>query len=114
MRHLEAWENSEELHKLTEEVNKYSTPYVQNATGLETWFTLPDSAPLPILTWFKRSYDRMLSRFEVLLSSIVQQPDARLSALSLQTESAKQDEELSSRKRLLSIKPKPIQFPANV
>jgi len=57
---------------------------------------------------------QMLSRFEVLLSSIVQQPDARLSALSLQTESAKQDEELSSRKRLLSIKPKPIQFPANV
>jgi hypothetical protein len=56
----------------------------------------------------------MLSRFEVLLSSIVQQPDARLSALSLQTESEKQDEELSSRKRLLSIKPKPIQFPANV
>ena len=57
---------------------------------------------------------QMLSRFEVLLSSIVQQPDARLSALSLQTESEKQDEELSSRKRLLSIKPKPIQFPANV
>jgi acyl transferase domain-containing protein len=58
--------------------------------------------------------EQMLSRFEVLLSSIVQQPDARLSALSLQTESEKQDEELSSRKRLLSIKPKPIQFPANV
>jgi len=39
---LEAWENSEELHKLTEEANKYSTPYLQKATGLETWFTLPD------------------------------------------------------------------------
>ena len=39
---LEAWENSEELHELTEEVNKYSNPYPKKATGLETWFTLPD------------------------------------------------------------------------
>jgi antibiotic biosynthesis monooxygenase (ABM) superfamily enzyme len=39
---LDAWENSEELHKLIEEVNNYSTPYLQKATGLETWFTLPD------------------------------------------------------------------------
>jgi uncharacterized protein len=38
---LEAWENSEDLHKQTEEVNKFSTPYLQKATGLETWFTLP-------------------------------------------------------------------------
>jgi antibiotic biosynthesis monooxygenase (ABM) superfamily enzyme len=40
---LDAWENSEELHKLIEEVNNYSTPYLQKATGMETWFTLPDS-----------------------------------------------------------------------
>jgi antibiotic biosynthesis monooxygenase (ABM) superfamily enzyme len=39
---LDAWENSQELHELTEEVNKYSTPYLQKATGLETWFTIPD------------------------------------------------------------------------
>src|SRR5919205_3757354 len=39
---LDAWENSEELRKLIEEVNNYSTPYSQKATGLETWFTLPD------------------------------------------------------------------------
>ena len=38
---LDAWENSEELPKLIEEVNNYSTPYLQKATGLETWFTLP-------------------------------------------------------------------------
>ena len=47
---LEAWENSEDLHKQTEEVNKYSTPYLQKATGLETWFTLPglkDIVPPP-------------------------------------------------------------------
>ena len=36
---VDAWENSEELRKETEEVNKYSTPYFQKATGLETWFT---------------------------------------------------------------------------
>ena len=39
---LEAWENSKDLHKLAEEANKNSTPYLQKATGLETWFTLPD------------------------------------------------------------------------
>src|SRR5713226_6954931 len=38
---LEAWENSLELHELLEEVNKYSTPYIEKATGLETWFNLP-------------------------------------------------------------------------
>ena len=39
---LEAWENSQELHELAEEGNKYSTPYLQKATGLETWFAIPD------------------------------------------------------------------------
>ena len=39
---LDAWENSKELRKETEEVSKYSTPYFQKATGLETWFTIPD------------------------------------------------------------------------
>jgi uncharacterized protein len=39
---LEAWENSQELHELAEEGNKYSTPYLQKATGLETWFNIPD------------------------------------------------------------------------
>lgn len=38
---VEAWENSEELRKLLEEVNKYSTPNMEKATGLETWFNLP-------------------------------------------------------------------------
>jgi len=39
---VDAWENSQELRKETEEVNKYSNPYFQKATGLETWFTIPD------------------------------------------------------------------------
>ena len=40
---LNAWENSEELRKLREEVDNYCTPDLQKATGLETWFTLPES-----------------------------------------------------------------------
>ena len=49
---LEAWENSEDLHKQTEEANKYSVPYLQKATGLETWFTLPDlKAIVPPPKW---------------------------------------------------------------
>jgi antibiotic biosynthesis monooxygenase (ABM) superfamily enzyme len=48
----EAWENSQELHELAEEGNKYSTPYLQKTTGLETWFTLPDlKAIVPPPKW---------------------------------------------------------------
>ena len=39
---VDAWENSQELREQTQEVNKYSTPYLQKATGLETWFNIPD------------------------------------------------------------------------
>ena len=39
---LDAWENSEEALKLTQEANDCSTRYYERATGLETWFTLPD------------------------------------------------------------------------
>jgi len=49
---LEAWENSEDLHKQTEEVNKFSSPYLQKATGMETWFTLPGlKAIIPPPKW---------------------------------------------------------------
>jgi uncharacterized protein len=39
---LDAWEKSDESLKQIEEANKYSTRYYEKATGLETWFTLPD------------------------------------------------------------------------
>jgi uncharacterized protein len=39
---MEAWENSQEAQKLLEEVNNYSTRHYETATGLETWFALPD------------------------------------------------------------------------
>jgi uncharacterized protein len=48
---LDAWDNSEELRKLIEEVNNYSTPYLQKATGMETWFTLPGSKMLVCATF---------------------------------------------------------------
>jgi uncharacterized protein len=39
---LENWQKSENRAKMLKEVNSYSTPhYESNATGLETWFTLP-------------------------------------------------------------------------
>ena len=48
---LDAWDNSEELRKLIEEVNNYSTPYLQKSTGMETWFTLPGSKMLVCATF---------------------------------------------------------------
>jgi uncharacterized protein len=39
---LDAWEKSDEYLNQIEEANKYSTLYYGRATGLETWFTLPD------------------------------------------------------------------------
>lgn len=39
---METWENSQESLMLLEEVNNYSERYYDTATGLETWFALPD------------------------------------------------------------------------
>jgi uncharacterized protein len=39
---LDAWEYSQQSLELIEEANKFSTRYHERATGLETWFTLPD------------------------------------------------------------------------
>jgi len=39
---LDAWENSDESHKLIKEANKCPTRYYERATGLEKWFTMPD------------------------------------------------------------------------
>jgi uncharacterized protein len=39
---LDAWEKSDESLKQIKEADKYSTRYYERATGLETWFTLPN------------------------------------------------------------------------
>ena len=37
-----AWEKSEERQRLVRESEEFSAPHYQQATGLETWFALPD------------------------------------------------------------------------
>jgi antibiotic biosynthesis monooxygenase (ABM) superfamily enzyme len=49
---LGAWEASEERDRLVQEARKFSTPDVQRATGLETWFVLPsERAIVPPPRW---------------------------------------------------------------
>src|SRR5215208_7425917 len=39
---MEIWDNSQDVQKLLKEANRYSTRHYETATGLETWFMLPD------------------------------------------------------------------------
>lgn len=39
---MEIWDNSPDVQKLLNEANRYSTRHYEMATGLETWFVLPD------------------------------------------------------------------------
>ena len=39
---MEIWDNSPDVQKLLKEANRYSTRHYETATGLETWFVLPD------------------------------------------------------------------------
>lgn len=39
---MEIWDNSPDVKKLLNEANRYSTRHYETATGLETWFVLPD------------------------------------------------------------------------
>jgi antibiotic biosynthesis monooxygenase (ABM) superfamily enzyme len=49
---LKAWEESEEHNRLMQEAEEFSTPRLQRATGLETWFTLPgEGAMVPPPRW---------------------------------------------------------------
>jgi antibiotic biosynthesis monooxygenase (ABM) superfamily enzyme len=49
---LKAWEESEERKALLKEAEQFSVPHYQRATGLETWFALPDErAIVPPPRW---------------------------------------------------------------
>ena len=49
---LKAWEESEERKALLREAEHFSVPHYQRATGLETWFALPDErAIVPPPRW---------------------------------------------------------------
>jgi hypothetical protein len=39
---MEIWDNSPDVQKLLNEANRHSTRHYKTATGLETWFVLPD------------------------------------------------------------------------
>jgi uncharacterized protein len=39
---MEIWDNSHDVQKLLKAANRYSTRHYETATGLETWFVLPD------------------------------------------------------------------------
>ncbi|TPL36007.1 antibiotic biosynthesis monooxygenase [Mesorhizobium sp. B2-4-6] len=44
---LRAWESSETRQKLSREADAFSTSSRQQATGMETWFSLPEAPGLP-------------------------------------------------------------------
>src|SRR3712207_2098461 len=49
---VRAWEESEERNKLMQEAETFSTPHFEQATGLETWFTLSgEGAMVPPPRW---------------------------------------------------------------
>lgn len=49
---VRVWEGSEEHDRLMQEGEEFSTPHLQRATGLETWFTLPgEGAMVPPPRW---------------------------------------------------------------
>ena len=73
---MKAWENSQESQKLLNEVNNYSTRHYETATGLETWFEVPNlkSAVVAPPKWkmaivvFVAAYAiSLISRLHVLL-----------------------------------------------
>ena len=39
---MDIWDNSPDVQRLLQEANRYSTRHYETATGLETWFVLPD------------------------------------------------------------------------
>jgi uncharacterized protein len=70
---LKAWEESEERKALLREAEQFSVPHYQQATGLETWFALPDKrAIVPPPRW-KMLLARLLGAYPlvVLLSALV-------------------------------------------
>ena len=44
---MDIWDNSPDVQRLLQEANKYSTRHYETATGLETWFVLPDLKLVP-------------------------------------------------------------------
>jgi antibiotic biosynthesis monooxygenase (ABM) superfamily enzyme len=43
---MDIWDNSPEVQRLLQDANRYSTRHYETATGLETWFMLPNLKPV--------------------------------------------------------------------
>ncbi len=73
---MEKWEQSQESIKMLEEVNKYSTKHYDTATGLETWFNLPDTnvINLPPPKWKMAIVIFIAAYIISLLSQLILQP----------------------------------------
>jgi antibiotic biosynthesis monooxygenase (ABM) superfamily enzyme len=48
---LQAWETSAERDNLVAQADAFSTPHYQMASGLESWFALPDCGPKAPPRW---------------------------------------------------------------
>jgi uncharacterized protein len=49
---MDIWDNSPDVQRLLQEANRYSTRHYETATGLETWFMLPNLKPvMPPARW---------------------------------------------------------------
>jgi uncharacterized protein len=66
---LDAWEKSDESLKQIEEADKYSTRYYERATGLETWFTLPDLKSIVAPPQWKMAITTFIAAYSI--SSLV-------------------------------------------
>lgn len=66
---LRAWENSETRQRLSREADVFSTSSRQQATGMETWFSLPEAPGLPPPAKWKMAIASFLATYS--LTSIV-------------------------------------------
>ena len=48
---LESWERSDARNALVKEVESYATQHYEKASGMETWFSLPDTKVHPPPKW---------------------------------------------------------------
>jgi uncharacterized protein len=70
---LDAWENSEEARKLIEEANSCSS--YERATGLETWFSIPDLKAIETLPKWKMAIVTFIGAYCIsLLASFILRP----------------------------------------
>lgn len=77
---LENWRESEDRKKLVEEVRTFSIPHYERATGLETWFAVPESDSTSPPRWkmsiviFFAAYIISASAFTILGPIVVSLP----------------------------------------